>query len=71
MSVWIIAGIIGFYAAAVVLTGWWWIQQKWSEHQHGDRCACGLFGLEDIHAMHTTVAVHERDMCAPKREMIP
>jgi hypothetical protein len=58
--------------------GWWWLQRRWSEYQHGaDRCACGLYDLEDIHAQHTVfeqhteVAVHSRDMCAPRREMIP
>jgi hypothetical protein len=50
--------------------GWWWLQRRWSEYQHGDRCACGLFGLEDIHAQHTEVAVHERGRCFPIRERV-
>ena len=68
----VIVTILVLWAALAVGTGIWvWVQQRWSRYQHGaDMCACGLYPLHDIHAQHTTVAVHERERCFPRREAL-
>jgi len=63
----LIAG--GILAALTMLK--YWLDDKWSEFQRkADACACGLYSLTDIEAQHTSVAVHGREVCQPKREWI-
>ena len=68
------AALIGISVGTLVWLAtawaWFWLHRRWSEYQHGDRCACGLYGLEDIHAQHTDVAVHERSRCFPRSEWV-
>ena len=69
LAVMAIAGLTWLWLIAA--GAWWSVQRRWSDYQHGaDRCACALFPLDDIHAMHTEVAVHERDRCFPRREAV-
>lgn len=66
-----IVTILAMWAALAAGTAlWMWAQNRWARYQHGEQCACGLFDLDGIEAQWTEVAVHQRDLCAPLREVI-